>query len=165
MIGSCGTCVSIQSTTITPAVHTVTTTGICGKDQAALTALVMANITATAVAATAVNLNNVVGNGMDITSGTMNGVRLVAGIFSEGSINGTPLTPGQTITIGELTGGDINGGIGDIRQLLFRPWPALDPYRVGTGLYLCSSSTPPGGGVHGMSGFHAARSALRHELR
>ena len=62
-------------------------------------------------------------------------------------------------------GGDINGGIGDIRQLLFRPWPAIDPYRVGQGLYLCSSSTPPGGGVHGMSGFHAARSALRHELR
>jgi phytoene dehydrogenase-like protein len=62
-------------------------------------------------------------------------------------------------------GGDINGGIGDIGQLLFRPWPALDPYRVGPGLYLCSSSTPPGGGVHGMSGLHAARSALRHELR
>jgi phytoene dehydrogenase-like protein len=62
-------------------------------------------------------------------------------------------------------GGDINGGIGDVRQLLFRPWPALDPYRVGAGLYLCSSSTPPGGGVHGMSGVHAARSALRHELR
>jgi phytoene dehydrogenase-like protein len=62
-------------------------------------------------------------------------------------------------------GGDINGGIGDIRQLLFRPWPALDTYRVSPGLYLCSSSTAPGGGVHGMSGFHAARSALRHELR
>jgi phytoene dehydrogenase-like protein len=62
-------------------------------------------------------------------------------------------------------GGDINGGIQDIRQLIFRPWPALDPYRVGAGLYLCSSSTPPGGGVHGMSGMLAARSALRHELR
>lgn len=62
-------------------------------------------------------------------------------------------------------GGDINGGIQDIRQLIFRPWPTLDPYRVGTGLYLCSSSTPPGGGVHGMSGQLAARSALRHELR
>jgi phytoene dehydrogenase-like protein len=62
-------------------------------------------------------------------------------------------------------GGDINGGIEDIRQLIFRPWPALDPYRVGTGLYLCSSSTPPGGGVHGMSGMLAAQSALRHELR
>ena len=62
-------------------------------------------------------------------------------------------------------GGDINGGIEDIRQLIFRPWPAIDPYRVGDGLYLCSSSTPPGGGVHGMSGMLAARSALRHELR
>jgi phytoene dehydrogenase-like protein len=62
-------------------------------------------------------------------------------------------------------GGDINGGIQDIRQLIFRPWPMLDPYRVGQGLYLCSSSTPPGGGVHGMSGMLAARSALRHELR
>ena len=62
-------------------------------------------------------------------------------------------------------GGDINGGIQDIRQLIFRPWPSLDPYRVGEGLYLCSSSTPPGGGVHGMSGMLAARSALRHDLR
>ena len=62
-------------------------------------------------------------------------------------------------------GGDINGGVQDIRQLIFRPWPTLDPYRVGAGLYLCSSSTPPGGGVHGMCGMNAARSALRHELR
>jgi phytoene dehydrogenase-like protein len=62
-------------------------------------------------------------------------------------------------------GGDINGGIQDIRQLIFRPWPTLDPYRVTDGLFLCSSSTPPGGGVHGMSGHLAARSALRHELR
>lgn len=62
-------------------------------------------------------------------------------------------------------GGDVNGGIQDIRQLLFRPWPARHPYRLGTGLYLCSSSTPPGGGVHGMSGMLAAQSALRRELR
>ncbi|HEX7345731.1 MAG TPA: NAD(P)/FAD-dependent oxidoreductase [Candidatus Limnocylindrales bacterium] len=62
-------------------------------------------------------------------------------------------------------GGDINGGISDIRQLLFRPTRARDPYRAGEGLYLCSSSTPPGGGVHGMAGYLAARSALRHELR
>ena len=61
-------------------------------------------------------------------------------------------------------GGDINGGIQDIRQLIFRPWPSLDPYRVGKGLYLCSSSTPPGGGVHGMCGMLAAGSALRHDL-
>ncbi len=62
-------------------------------------------------------------------------------------------------------GGDINGGIQDIRQLVFRPWPSIDPYHVGDGLYLCSSSTPPGGGVHGMSGMLAARSALRRDLR
>jgi len=62
-------------------------------------------------------------------------------------------------------GGDINTGLGDLRQLVFRPWPAIDPYRVGSGLYLCSSATPPGGGVHGMSGWHAAQSALRHEIR
>jgi phytoene dehydrogenase-like protein len=62
-------------------------------------------------------------------------------------------------------GGDINAGIEDIRQLLFRPTVSVDPYHAGPGLYLCSSSTPPGGGVHGMGGYHAARSALRRDLR
>jgi phytoene dehydrogenase-like protein len=62
-------------------------------------------------------------------------------------------------------GGDINAGVSDIRQLLFRPILALDPYRAGPGLYLASSSAPPGGGVHGMAGYLAARSALRRELR
>jgi phytoene dehydrogenase-like protein len=61
-------------------------------------------------------------------------------------------------------GGDIIAGISDIRQLLFRPTVGLDPYHAGPGLYLCSSSTPPGGGVHGMSGYLAARSALRRDL-
>jgi phytoene dehydrogenase-like protein len=63
-------------------------------------------------------------------------------------------------------GGDINGGLQDWRQLVFRPLPRLDPYATGSpGIYLCSASTPPGGGVHGMSGHLAARSALRRELR
>jgi phytoene dehydrogenase-like protein len=63
-------------------------------------------------------------------------------------------------------GGDINAGVQDIRQLLFRPRVSLDPYWTGApGLYLCSSSTAPGGGAHGMSGYHAARSALRRDLR
>ena len=63
---------------------------------------------------------------------------------------------------GNYVGGDINGGIQDWRQLIFRPDVRLDPYRTPVdGLYLCSSSTPPGGGVHGMCGYHAARSALR----
>ena len=61
-----------------------------------------------------------------------------------------------------LVGGDINGGVQDLRQFLFRPVPRLDPYRTPVdGLYICSASTPPGGGVHGMCGYHAARSALK----
>lgn len=59
-------------------------------------------------------------------------------------------------------GGAINGGIQDLRQLFTRPVPRLVPYSTPVkGLYLCSSSTPPGGGVHGMCGFYAARAALR----
>jgi phytoene dehydrogenase-like protein len=59
-------------------------------------------------------------------------------------------------------GGDINGGLQDMRQLFTRPVARLDPYSTPIdGLYICSSSTPPGGGVHGMCGYFAARSALR----
>jgi phytoene dehydrogenase-like protein len=64
-----------------------------------------------------------------------------------------------------LVGGDISGGANHLRQLLFRPVGALDPYRTPKkGLYLCSASTPPGGGVHGMCGYHAAQSALKHSF-
>ncbi|WP_181305167.1 NAD(P)/FAD-dependent oxidoreductase [Rufibacter sp. XAAS-G3-1] len=59
-------------------------------------------------------------------------------------------------------GGDINGGIIDLRQLYTRPVVTLSPYQTSAeGIYICSSSTPPGGGVHGMCGFHAARRALK----
>jgi len=58
-------------------------------------------------------------------------------------------------------GGDINGGVQDLGQLLARP-SLLRPYATPLpGVFLCSSSTPPGGGVHGMCGFHAAQAALR----
>lgn len=59
-------------------------------------------------------------------------------------------------------GGDINGGIMDISQLYTRPILSLNPHRTSNkSVYLCSSATPPGGGVHGMCGFHAARLALK----
>ena len=59
-------------------------------------------------------------------------------------------------------GGDINGGIQDLGQLFSRPMLRPSPYSTPRkGIYICSSSTPPGGGVHGMCGYHAARKALR----
>ena len=59
-------------------------------------------------------------------------------------------------------GGDINGGIIDLGQLFTRPALRWSPYRTSAkGLYICSSSTPPGGGVHGMCGYHAAKQALK----
>ena len=58
-------------------------------------------------------------------------------------------------------GGDINGGIIDIRQLFTRPALRISPYRTSAkGIYICSSATPPGGGVHGMCGYHAANTVL-----
>ncbi len=59
-------------------------------------------------------------------------------------------------------GGDINGGIQDLGQLFSRPAGLFSPYATPVdGVFLCSSSTPPGGGVHGMCGHHAAKAALR----
>jgi phytoene dehydrogenase-like protein len=59
-------------------------------------------------------------------------------------------------------GGDINGGAFDLGQLFTRPALRWSPYRTSAkGLYICSSSTPPGGGVHGMCGYHAAKRALK----
>jgi phytoene dehydrogenase-like protein len=63
-------------------------------------------------------------------------------------------------------GGDINGGAATLWQVLARPTLSANPYATpDPRLLLCSSSTPPGGGVHGMCGFHAARAALRGPLR
>jgi len=62
-------------------------------------------------------------------------------------------------------GGDINGGAATLRQTAFRPVARWNPYRTPVeGVYLCSASTPPGGGVHGMCGFLTARAALRERF-
>jgi phytoene dehydrogenase-like protein len=64
-----------------------------------------------------------------------------------------------------LIGGDISGGVMDLRQVFARPIARPTPYRTPLrGVYLCSASTPPGGGVHGMSGHQAARAALREVM-
>jgi phytoene dehydrogenase-like protein len=63
-------------------------------------------------------------------------------------------------------GGDINGGVQNMGQLFTRPTARLVPYSTPVdGIYICSSSTPPGGGVHGMCGFHAARAVLREVFK
>jgi phytoene dehydrogenase-like protein len=63
-------------------------------------------------------------------------------------------------------GGDINGGVQDLRQLWTRPVVRWNPYSTPVdGLYLCSSATPPGGGVHGMCGYLAAKAVLAGTLR
>ena len=63
-------------------------------------------------------------------------------------------------------GGDINGGVQDLRQFFTRPVARWVPYSTpDRSIYLCSSSTPPGGGVHGMCGFHAAQAAIRRSLQ
>ena len=62
-------------------------------------------------------------------------------------------------------GGDISGGVQDLRQLFTRPAVRLTPYTTpDKRLFICSASTPPGGGVHGMSGYFAAQVALRRAL-
>jgi phytoene dehydrogenase-like protein len=64
------------------------------------------------------------------------------------------------------SGGDIGGGANNLSQLFTRPALRSAPYRTSAkGIYLCSSSTPPGGGVHGMCGYHAARRALKEVFK
>jgi phytoene dehydrogenase-like protein len=105
------------------------------------------------------------GSDVDMTAAIEGQLERFAPGFRDRILARSTHTPGQMEAHdANYVGGDINAGVSDIRQLLFRPVPSLDPYHAGPGLYLASSSTPPGGGVHGMGGYLAARSALRRDL-
>jgi phytoene dehydrogenase-like protein len=82
--------------------------------------------------------------------------------FRERVVAQTVTTPAQLEAHNaNYIGGDIGGGANDPWQLVMRPRATTDPYSLGVkGLYICSASTPPGGGVHGMGGFHAATRAV-----
>jgi phytoene dehydrogenase-like protein len=99
---------------------------------------------------------------LDVTDRIERQVERFAPGFRERILACSALTPAELERRNaNYIGGDINGGMMDLRQVLARPvaWPG--PYRTPLpGVYICSASTPPGGGVHGMGGYHAARVAL-----
>jgi phytoene dehydrogenase-like protein len=99
---------------------------------------------------------------LNLTSHIENQVERFAPGFRDRILARSILTPADfERRNANLIGGDINGGMMDLRQVFARPVPSLTPYRTPLrGVYLCSASTPPGGGVHGMGGHHAARVAL-----
>ncbi len=103
------------------------------------------------------------GSDHDFTEAIEDQIERFAPGFREIVLARNVITPGLWPQINpNHLGGDISGGAHTLRQLLFRPVMRRNPYRTPlAGVFLCSSSTPPGAGVHGMCGFHAARSALR----
>ena len=104
------------------------------------------------------------GSAFDMTGRIEAQVERFAPGFKERILAKNAMAPAELERINaNLVGGDINGGVMDFRQLFTRPMPRPNPYSTpAKGLYICSSSTPPGGGVHGMCGYFAARSALRY---
>ncbi|HVN17393.1 MAG TPA: NAD(P)/FAD-dependent oxidoreductase [Dongiaceae bacterium] len=101
------------------------------------------------------------GSGFDMLPRLENQIERFAPGFRDTVLARNVLSPARLESMNSnLVGGDISGGIVDLRQMLFRPTAKL--YATSApNIYLCSSSTPPGGGVHGMCGYHAANSALR----
>ncbi len=99
----------------------------------------------------------------DATEAILGQIERFAPGFRERIVAVSTRTPAEFETYNpNWVGGDISAGANTARQIAFRPRPALDPYALGVpGVYLCSSATAPGGGVHGMGGFHAAEAALR----
>jgi phytoene dehydrogenase-like protein len=103
------------------------------------------------------------GSGVDMTETIERQIERFAPGFRELVLARSVLGPAELERYNpNYVGGDINGGLQDLRQLVARPAFRLVPYRTpARGVYICSSSTPPGGGVHGMCGYLAARAALR----
>jgi phytoene dehydrogenase-like protein len=99
----------------------------------------------------------------DMTTIIENQVERFAPGFKERILARHTFNPGQFEEYNSnYIGGDINGGVIDIRQLFTRPALRWSPYRTSAkGLYICSSSTPPGGGVHGLCGYYAAKRTLK----
>jgi phytoene dehydrogenase-like protein len=99
---------------------------------------------------------------VDATGAIESHVERYAPGFRDLIIARSTLNPVEMAAYNEnYVGGDINGGLADARQLFFRPAPRIDPYATAArDIFICSSSTPPGGGVHGMCGYWAARSVL-----
>jgi len=102
------------------------------------------------------------GSTVDMTDAIENQVERFAPGFKERILGKATMNTHQMESYNSnYIGGDINGGIIDIRQLFTRPSLRLSPYTTSAkDIYICSSSTPPGGGVHGMCGYHAAKKAL-----
>jgi phytoene dehydrogenase-like protein len=100
------------------------------------------------------------GSKVDMLARVENQIERFAPGFREGILARRVFSPANLESMdANLVGGDIGGGVMDIRQFLFRP--TRRHYATSArDIYICSSSTPPGGGVHGMCGFHAAKMAL-----
>ena len=101
------------------------------------------------------------GSNMDMTERIENQIERFAPGFRSRILSRSVTSPAQfESSNANLVGGDINGGVQTLSQLFTRP--TIHTYRTPLdNVYICSSSTPPGGGVHGMCGYHAARTALR----
>jgi phytoene dehydrogenase-like protein len=102
------------------------------------------------------------GSAVDMTDSVEQQIERFAPGFRSRILARSALPPGALEAHNRnLVGGDLNGGLMDLRQLLTRPAARWVPYRTPLeGVYICSASTPPGGGVHGMCGFAAAKVAL-----
>jgi phytoene dehydrogenase-like protein len=102
------------------------------------------------------------GSNADMTDAIEGQIERFAPGFRERIIGSHTMTATQLEAYNpNYVGGDINAGMQHLPQLLTRPAVRLDPYSTpDPGIFVCSSATPPGGGVHGLCGFHAARSAL-----